>query len=165
VTGGVNRPAPAADQEADGSKPNEASHLMEPAYDDPTLSEIHRLEQELENLAARYSALLQSALWLQRGFVFFAAVLIGLMAVGVVIRNPAFVATMALPLLVIGAIALIGPRGMHPWLPGGRWIDAVGWKPVGYYGAAVQRSEAMAVEDMIAERTQRLAILRADKSA
>jgi hypothetical protein len=138
---------------------------MEPAYDDPTLSEIHRLEQDLENLAARYSALLQAALWLRRGFVFFAALLICLMAMGVVIGNLAFAATMALPLLLIVAIGLIGPRGLTPWLPGGRWIDAVGWKPPGYYGAAVQRSEAMAVEDMIADRTQRLAALRADKRA
>jgi hypothetical protein len=138
---------------------------MEPAYDDPTLGEIRRLEQELENLAARYCALLQAALWLERGFIFFAALLICLMAVGVVIGNLAFVATMALPLLLIVAIGLIGPRGLQPWLPGGRWIDAVGWKPIGYYGAAVQRSEAMAVESMIAERTQRLAALRADKRA
>jgi hypothetical protein len=161
----VNRLAPTPDQEADGSKPIEARHRMEPLHDDPTLSEIHRLEQDLENLAARYSALLQSALWLKRGFIFFAAVLICLMAVGVILGNLAFVVTMALPLLLIAAIGLIGPRGLQPWLPGGRWIDAVGWKPIGYYGAAVQRSEAMAVESMIAERTQRLAALRADKRA
>jgi hypothetical protein len=107
--------------------------------------------------------LLQAALWLKRGFIFFAAVLICLMAAGVVLGNLAFVAAMALPLLLIVAIGLIGPRGLTPWLPGGRWIDAVGWKPIGYYRAAVQRSEAMAVEDMIAERTKRLAVLRADR--
>jgi hypothetical protein len=114
----VNRLAPTPDQEAEGSKPIEARHRMEPLHDDPTLSEIHRLEQDLENLAARYSALLQSALWLKRGFIFFAAVLICLMAVGVILGNLAFVVTMALPLLLIAAIGLIGPRGLQPWLPG-----------------------------------------------
>jgi hypothetical protein len=134
---------------------------VEPIGDKATLDQIRGVEQELETLELRYSDLARAVIWLKRGFTFFVVLLIGLIALGVIIGNWAFVAAMAALLLLPVGAALMGPRALTPGLRDARWIDAVSWKPPGYLGAAVKRSEAMAVEDMIADRKERLAALRA----
>jgi hypothetical protein len=129
--------------------------------DNAILNQIREVEQDLENLEFHHSALARAVVWLKRGFTLFVILLICLISLGVVIGNWAFVAAMAVLLVLPVSAALMGPRTLIPGLRGARWIDVVGWKPPGYFGGAVKRSEAMALEDMIADRRERLAALRA----
>jgi hypothetical protein len=96
--------------------------------------------------------------WLKFGFRAFIAALIAMAGFGMATGNSAMF-MLAIAFLLLSALgALVGPIdwSFHRV----RWIDLVGWQPPGLLGINVKRSEAMAIEDMIAERTRRLAELR-----
>ena len=130
--------------------------------DEARRSEILQLEQDLANLHRRYATLKQSVRILQLGFRALALVAIAFMVWAVILANIGLAVAMILFLLAL--VALIGPRILFAD-PEPGWIDVVSWKPIGMFGPDVKRSEAMAVEDMIAERTRRLEALRAEQPA
>jgi hypothetical protein len=130
--------------------------------DEARRSEILQLEQDLANLHRRYATLKQSVRILQVGFRALALVAIAFMGWAVILANIGLAVAMILFLLAL--VALIGPRILFAD-PEPGWIDVVSWKPIGMFGPDVKRSEAMAVEDMIAERTRRLEALRAEQPA
>jgi hypothetical protein len=130
--------------------------------DEARRSEILQLEQDLANLHRRYATLKQSVRILQVGFRALALVAIAFMGWAVILANIGLAVAMILFLLAL--VALIGPRILFAD-PEPGWIDVVSWKPIGMFGPNVKRSEAMAVEDMIAERTRRLEALRAEQPA
>jgi hypothetical protein len=130
--------------------------------DEAKRSEILQLEQDLANLHRRYATLKQSVRILQLGFRALALVAIAFMGWAVILANIGLAVAMILFLLAL--VALIGPRILFAD-PEPGWIDVVSWKPIGMFGPDVKRSEAMAVEDMIAERTRRLEALRAEQPA
>lgn len=130
--------------------------------DEAKRSEILQLEQDLANLHRRYATLKQSVRILQLGFRALALVAIAFMVWAVILANIGLAVAMILFLLAL--VALIGPRILFAD-PEPGWIDVVSWKPIGMFGPNVKRSEAMAVEDMIAERTRRLEALRAEQPA
>jgi hypothetical protein len=122
--------------------------------------EIRQLEQDLDNLRRRYAALDTAVKYLKIGFVL---LVIALIIWAATTRNGALAAALFILFVIAAALAYLGPISLTPfWAFGGpepRWIDVVSW----WKGA--KRSEAMAVEDMIADRKQRLAALRASTSA
>lgn len=126
--------------------------------------EILQLEQDLANLHRRYATLKQSVRLLQFGFRALALVAIGFLVVAAILGNIGL--AVAMILFLLGLVLLIGPRMLfaHPE-PG--WIDVVSWNwnRFGMFGSQPKRSEAMAIEDMIAERTRRLEALRAGQAA
>jgi hypothetical protein len=131
---------------------------------DSRADEIRALERDLENLERRYGSLEDAVRWLKLGFGANVVALIAFAIWGVAVGNAGLVA-LTLALLVLCALAaLLGPLTVSPGLAwsgrGARWIDVVGWQPPGMLGLSVKRSEAMAVEDMIAERRSRLAQLQ-----
>ena len=130
--------------------------------DEAKRSEILQLEQDLANLHRRYATLKQSVRILQLGFRALALVAIAFMVWAIILANIGLAVAMILFLLAL--VALIGPRILFAD-PEPGWIDVVSWKPIGMFGPDVKRSEAMAVEDMIAERTRRLEALRAEHPA
>ena len=130
--------------------------------DEARRSEILQLEQDLVNLHRRYATLKQSVRILQLGFRALALVAIAFMVWAIILANIGLAVAMILFLLAL--VALIGPRILFAD-PEPGWIDVVSWKPIGMFGPNVKRSEAMAVEDMIAERTRRLEALRAEHPA
>jgi hypothetical protein len=130
--------------------------------DEARRSEILQLEQDLANLHRRYATLKQSVRILQLGFRALALVAIAFMVWAIILANIGLAVAMILFLLAL--VALIGPRILFAD-PEPGWIDVVSWKPIGMFGPNVKRSEAMAVEDMIAERTRRLEALRAEQPA
>jgi hypothetical protein len=130
--------------------------------DEAKRSEILQLEQDLANLHRRYATLKQSVRILQVGFRALALVAIAFMVWAIILANIGLAVAMILFLLAL--VALIGPRILFAD-PEPGWIDVVSWKPIGMFGPDVKRSEAMAVEDMIAERTRRLEALRAEHPA
>jgi hypothetical protein len=130
--------------------------------DEAKRSEILQVEQDLANLHRRYATLKQSVRILQVGFRALALVAIAFMVWAVILANIGLAVAMILFLLAL--MALIGPRILFA-NPEPGWIDVVSWKPIGMFGPDVKRSEAMAVEDMIAERTRRLEALRAEHPA
>jgi hypothetical protein len=130
--------------------------------DEAKRSEILLLEQDLANLHRRYATLKQSVRILQLGFRALALVAIAFMVWAVILANIGLAVAMILFLLAL--VALIGPRILFAD-PEPGWVDVVSWKPIGMFGPDVKRSEAMAVEDMIAERTRRLEALRAEQPA
>jgi hypothetical protein len=130
---------------------------MTSADDEGRRSEILQLEQDLANLRGRYAALSQSVRILQFGFRALALVAIGFLVLAAILGNIGL--AVAMILFLLGLVLLIGPRMLfaHPE-PG--WIDVVSWRPFGMFGPDVKRGEAMAIEDMIADRTRRLEALR-----
>jgi hypothetical protein len=116
--------------------------------------EFRRLERELENLVGRYCALEDAVYWLQLGFR--VSALIAMAAFGVAAGNRG-IFLVALASLILSAIAALSPIDWSGRRV--RWIDLVGWQPPGLLGINVKRSEAMAIEDMIAERSRLLAQL------
>jgi hypothetical protein len=135
---------------------------MTSADDEARRSEILQLEQDLANLHSRYASLRGAVRILQVGFRVLGLVALAFLVLAVILANVGLAVTMILFLL--GLVALIGPRMLFTD-PEPGWIDVVGWKPLGTFGPHVERSEAMAVEDMIAERTRRLEALRAGQPA
>ena len=135
-----------------------ATHMT--TGDDSGGDEISRIERDLENLERRYRALEDSARYLKLGFDAFVVGFIALALWGAFIGNAGLLALAIALLALCGIIALLGPFSVSPCLRGARWIDVVGWEPPGVLGLSVKRSEAMAVEDMIAERRRRLALLQ-----
>jgi hypothetical protein len=130
--------------------------------DEARRSEILQLEQDLANLHRRDATLKQSVRILQVGFRALALVAIAFMVWAIILANIGLAVVMILFLLAL--VALIGPRILFAD-PEPGWIDVVSWKPIGMFGPNDKRSEAMAVEDMIAERTRRLEALRAGQPA
>jgi hypothetical protein len=128
--------------------------------DDSGEDEISRIERDLENLERRYAALEDSARYLKLGFDGFVVGFIALAFGGAFTGNAGLFALAIALLVLCGIIALLGPFSMSPCLRGPRWIDVVGWEPPGVLGVSIKRSEAMAVEDMIADRRRRLALLQ-----
>ena len=135
---------------------------MTSADDEARRSEILQLEQDLANLYGRYAALQQSVRILQMGLRALGVIAIGFLVCAVILANIGLAVMMILFLL--GLVILIGPRMLFA-VPEPGWIDVVGWKPFGMLGPQVKSSEAMAIEDMIAERTRRLEALRAGRPA
>jgi len=129
--------------------------------DEARRSEILQLEQDLANLHDRYATLQQSVRILQIGFRVLALVAVAFLVLAVILVNIGLAVAMILFLLAV--IALIGPRMLFA-TPEPGWIDVVGWKAFGMFEPDAKRSEAMAIEDMIAERTRRLEALRAGQS-
>jgi hypothetical protein len=127
--------------------------------------EIRQIEHDLQNLERRYGALQDAVSWLKVGFGANVAALIGFAAWGVIIGNAGLVVIALVLLMVCGLGVLVGPVSLGAGLAWSgrraRWIDVVGWNPPGALGVSVGCSEAMAVEDMIADRRRRLAQLRA----
>jgi hypothetical protein len=122
--------------------------------------EMARIALDLENLERRYGALEDSVRYLKLGFGAFVVGLVVLGLWGAFIGN-AGLTVVALALLALCVlVALVGPFSVSPGLRGARWIDVVGWEPPGMLGVSVKRSEAMAIEDMIAQRRRRLALLQ-----
>ena len=135
-----------------------AAHLT--TGDEDGADEVARIALDLENLERRYGALEDSVRYLKLGFDAFVVGFVALALWGAFIGNAGLV-VLALALLALCAlVALVGPFSMSPGLRGARWIDVVGWAPPGMLGVSVKRSEAMAVEDMIAARRRRLALLQ-----
>jgi hypothetical protein len=124
---------------------------------------IRQLERDLDNLRRRYAALDTAVRYLKIGFVLFVIALIALIIWAATTRNGALAAGVFILFIIAAVLAYLGPLSMTPfWAFGGpepRWIDVVSW----WRGA--KRREAMAVEDMIADRKQRLAALRASTAA
>ena len=118
------------------------------------LSEIRQLERDLENLERCYSALQRSARRVKATFFVFIAALVTLVLCGLAIGSIGLAAMSFLSLIVSATMA------MYAYSRGGRWIDVVGWSP---REGMIKRTEAMAVEDMIADRKARLAALGADQ--
>jgi len=131
-----------------------------PDDDDARRSEILQLEQDLENLQRRYAALKQSVRILQVGLRVLALVAIAFIVWAAVIASIGL--AVAMILFLIALVVLTGPRILFAE-PERGWIDVVTWRPLGLLGPSVKRSEAMAVEDMIADRTRRLEELRAGR--
>lgn len=125
--------------------------------------EIRQLEQDLDNLRRRHAELDAAVRYLKVGFMLFVIALIALIIWAVTIDNGALAAALFILLMIAAVLAYLGPWSMTPfWAfgrPEPRWIDVISW----WRGA--NRSEAMAVEDMIADREQRLAALRASTAA
>jgi hypothetical protein len=126
--------------------------------DEARRSEILQLEQDLANLHRRYATLQQSVRILQVGFRALALVAIAFLVVAVILANIGLAVVMIVFLL---ALVLLAGRRMLFSDPEPGWIDVVGWKPLGTFAPRVAQSEAMAIEDMIAERTRDLEALRA----
>jgi hypothetical protein len=122
--------------------------------------EMAEIVRDLENLERRYGALEDSVRYLKLSFVAFVIGLVALALWGAFIGNGGL-SLVALALLALCALAaLVGPFSVSPGLRGARWIDVVGWEPPGVLGVSVKRSEAMAIEYMIAHRRRRLALLQ-----
>ena len=121
-------------------------------------AEIGRIEHELENLVDSYGVLENNVWWLKTSFEAFIVALLGLAGFGAIVGNPELFLASTVVLALAGLAALIGP--VDGRLRSVRWIDLVGWQPPGIYSISFERSEAMAIEDMIAERLDRLAELR-----
>jgi hypothetical protein len=121
--------------------------------------EIRQLEQDLDNLQRRYAALGAAVRYLKCGFTLLVIALIALIIWAATIGNGPLVAALFFLLMIAAVLAYLGPLSLTPFWAFGRskprWIDVVSW----WRGA--ERSEAMAVEDMIADRKQRLAALHA----
>jgi hypothetical protein len=138
------------------------------SIDDPSRqSEIQQLEHDLANLQRRYKALEQSVRILRFGFYGFIIIIIVLIGwAAVVVGNGDLAGALVIPIIILVIAASLGPRALRPGLmfldrkP--RWIDVVGWKPPGVVGVSVKRTEAMAIEDMIADRQRRLAAFGAE---
>jgi Flp pilus assembly protein TadB len=122
---------------------------MTPTNKEQAAHEIRKLEHDLENLERCYAALEQSARWAKLLFFVFIAALIALVLWGVVIDNLEL-AAMSLLALIFCTLFRFNWRFKRI-----RWIDMVSHKWGG-----VQRTEAKAIEDMIADRKARLAALR-----
>lgn len=117
--------------------------------------EIQQLEQDLRNLQRRYAHLDRAARRFRAGFyVLVAAMGIVIFVFAVMGRLPAALFSAAVLLATILFIFAYGR--MFSEL---RLIDWVGWWP-GHVRWGVKRSEAEAVEDMVAERIERLARLK-----
>jgi hypothetical protein len=121
------------------------------------LNEIAKLEQDLENLERRYAALEQAGRWAKASLFLFMAALVALVLGGYVVGNVALIGMSYLVLILSMAVATLR------YIFGTRWIDVVSWSP-GPHAFAIKRTEAMAVEDMIADRKARLAALREEQS-
>jgi hypothetical protein len=131
-----------------------------PDDDDARQSEILQLEQDLENLRRRYAALKQSVRILQVGLRVIALVAIAFILWAAVIASVGL--AVAMILFLLGLVVLTGPRILFAE-PEPGWIDVVSWRQLGMVGPNPKLSEAMAVEDMIADRTRRLEELRAGR--
>ncbi len=132
-------------------------------------AEIEKIERELQILQRRYANLDRAGermriMTYALPLAFIGAVILALLSVDLLWGS-----LVALVLLLIG---LAFWRAWLVWMrrwssQSVRWIDHAGWFPghgylVPYWADwfAVKRSEAMAVEDMVAERMERLARLR-----
>jgi hypothetical protein len=119
-------------------------------------SEIRQVEDDLRNLHRRYAHLERSARRLRISFYFLVVALAALIVGGAVMGNMAALVSSVALLIIVILIAWASAHA-HPEL---RWIDYAGWWPEGIYPWTVKRSEAQAVEDMAAERMERLAQLK-----
>ena len=132
-------------------------------------AEIEKIERELQILQSRYANLDRAGKRMRimtyaLPFAFIGAVVAALLSVDLLWGG-----VVALVVLLIGLpFCLVWLGWIRRWSSETvRWIDHAGWFPGhGYvleYSAdwfAVKRSEAMAIEDMVAERMERLARLR-----
>jgi hypothetical protein len=120
-----------------------------PTNKEQAVHEIRKLEHDLETLERSY-ALEQSARWAKQAFFVFIAALIALILWSAVIDNFETAAMSSLALIFCAVL----------YFKRIRWIDIVSHNPRGF----VQRTEAKAIEDMIADRKARLAALRRERS-
>jgi hypothetical protein len=131
-----------------------------------TPDEIGKLRQDLENLERCYAVLEQGGRRVKTAYFVYLGALAVLTIGGIFLENGLVMSATSFMVLILSIIvALLAD------MRGTRWIDVVGWRP-GFLGggeaaglvAVVRRSEAQAVEDMIAERKMRLASLRQEQS-
>ena len=116
-------------------------------------SEICEIEQDLKNLQRRYHHLERSARWTTITFYTFIGVLV-LLALAASASGVG-VLSMMIGFVIIGMCAVAYAMREQ------RLIDAISW--IGWDWSRVPtRSEAMAIEDMVAERVERLKHLKAN---
>jgi hypothetical protein len=131
----------------------------------PAADEIARIEHELDILRSRY-AIFERWAKIMKWFSISLAVVVTAAIVGYgIVRDPLVAAVMALVVVVIGgAIYLIRDSSAYRWIyltrasSADRWIDSVSPSPGWRCGGP--KSEAAAIETMIAEREARLADIR-----
>jgi hypothetical protein len=119
-------------------------------------AEIEKIEHELRLLQRRYANLERAAKRMRLMTYLLVLGFIGVFVAGV----------LSIDLLGGGIVlAFMVPAGLgfcavwRRFDTGGRWIDSAS-VPFGWWGAGMKRTEAMGVEDMVAERMERLARLR-----
>jgi hypothetical protein len=118
-------------------------------------SELRQIEDDLRNLQRRYAKLETAARRLRVGFYVLVAVLTTFTLVAAVVGHiPALLVS-----VVVAAFATANIWFYARLFPELRLIDWVGWWP-GYPRWSVKRSEAQAVEDMVADRLERLKKLK-----
>lgn len=134
-------------------------------------AEIERLERELLILRERHANLDRGGGRL-RIFSYAVPIVLGVLAgafiVGLFLKDPVaaivVVAVVLLSVLVALAVSVPYARIMEKRVDRPiRWIDYADFFGVGIWRFAVRQSEASAVEDMVAERTERLARLRGNE--
>ncbi|HZJ11222.1 MAG TPA: hypothetical protein VFD26_01035 [Methyloceanibacter sp.] len=119
-------------------------------------NEISQIEHDLGNLQRRYAILHRSARRMRISSYFLIVALVGFIVAGIVTGNlAALVASTAF--LMTAILSALVTLYVFPKV---RWIDLAGWSPEGIWGVSIWRTEAMAVEDMVAERVERLASLK-----
>lgn len=119
-------------------------------------TEIRQLEDDLRNLQRRYAILELSGRRLRIMHYVLLAALAALALVSAVMGHlgPSALAT---AVLVVAIVVDLASARAYPEL---RWIDQANWRDFGFYPWTVKRTEAQAVEDMVAERMERLARLK-----
>jgi hypothetical protein len=128
---------------------------MTPKNKEQVAREIHKLEQDLENLERSYAAIEQGAWWVKRTFYVFNSVMVALILAGVVIDN------LELSFLSLLCLFLSGLYVMR--FRGARWIDVVSAHQA-WDAADPTSSEARIIERNIADRKALLAALRGERS-
>jgi hypothetical protein len=109
--------------------------------------EIVHIEDDLRNLHRRYLVLDRSARQLRLAFYFLIAALVVIGIVGIALGNPG---ALVMSIFILGTVCAYAYCSRH-----GRWID---WSLDD--GLAVKRTEAQAIEDMVADRLKRLKELK-----
>jgi hypothetical protein len=120
-----------------------------------TQDEVRQIEHDLENLRRRNVTLDRSAHRMKVTFYVFLGLLVVLIAAAAVMGKiaPLVATVFALVVTCITAYAASNQR----------WIDRAMWVPWGILVIGMKRTEAMAVEDMVAERMARLAELKGER--
>ena len=128
-------------------------------------AEIAKIEHELDILRSRYAIFAYWATVVKWVFMAAAVIVVALILILGVFRDPLLAGFMAFVIAAIVGTIYLGMRGKL------RWIDVVSPAPwprgFGWGGASIfergPRSEAVVVEDMIADREARLAELRGSR--
>ncbi len=119
-------------------------------------ADIRQIEHDLRNLQRRYAALDRSARRMKMRLHVFVATLVALIVAGVATGNGAALFVPTMLLVMTGGLAY----ACRHW----RWIDLTTWTTLGILSVGIKRTEAEAVEDLVAERVARLARLKGTRA-